>query len=194
MRRVAEAGKAIALEVRVLDVAVAEQDGLKERAADALDDGAHVLIAQAVGVDDGPRLPGLDDANDFYFLGCGIDRDFGAGGGVAAFFHSAGDAESAGGCGLRIRPAELVRGGVEAGKQAGLGQVLQAEGERVHADAVSQLIHKGLAREVVGRGSQRAIGAYAERRLGRVIFGNRTGYVIGRREAGVAGVVVVMLP
>ena len=62
-------------------MAVAEQDGLKERAADALDDGAHVLIAQAVGVDDGPRLPGLDDANDFYFLGCGIDRDFGAGGG-----------------------------------------------------------------------------------------------------------------
>src|ERR1017187_3747624 len=194
LRSVAEAGKAVALEVRILDVAVAEQDGLKERAADALDDGAHVLIAQAVGVDDGPRLPGLDDANDFDFPGCRINRDFGAGGGVAAFFHSAGDAESAGGCGLRICPAELIRGGAEAGKQAGLGQVLPAEGGRGHAGAVCPLIHKGLAGEVVGRGSERAIGAYAERRLGRVVFGNRTGYVIGRREAGVAGVVVVMLP
>src|ERR1019366_6424393 len=43
-------------------------------------------------------------------------------------------------------------------------------------------------------GGERAIGPYAERRLGRVVFGNRTGYVIGCREAGVAGVVVVMLP
>ena len=57
-----------------------------------------------------------------------------------------------------------------------------------------QLIHKRLAREVVGGGGERAIGAYTQRRLGCVVFGDRTGYVIGRREAGVAGVVVVMLP
>ena len=64
LRRVAEAGKAIALEVRIEDAAVGELDGFEERAADALDDRAHVLVAQAVGIDDGAGLPGADDADD----------------------------------------------------------------------------------------------------------------------------------
>ena len=91
-------------------------------------------------------------------------------------------------------PAELVGGGVEDGEQARLGKVLAAEGERVHVDGVGQLVHEGLAGEVVGGGGEAAIRALAQRRLGRVILRNRAGYVIGRGQAGVAGVVVVMLP
>ena len=48
----------------IRDAAVLEADGLEERAADALDDGALDLVAQAVGVDDGAALEGGDDAAD----------------------------------------------------------------------------------------------------------------------------------
>src|ERR1019366_9094624 len=41
VRRVGEAGDAIALEVGILDAAVGELDGFEERAADVLDDGSH---------------------------------------------------------------------------------------------------------------------------------------------------------
>ena len=62
---------------------------------------------------------------------------------------------------LRVGPAELVGGGVEDCEQTGFGEVLAAEGERVHADRVGELVHEGLAREVVRGGGERAIRAGA---------------------------------
>ena len=105
--RIAEAGKAIAREVRVEDAAVRKQDGFKQRAADALNDGARVLIVQAVGIDDRAGLPRADHADDLYFLRCGVDGDFGAGGDVAALLRAAGEAESAGGGGLPLAQPNL---------------------------------------------------------------------------------------
>ena len=127
-------------------------------------------------------------------FGVGIDGDFGAGGDVAALFHAAGDAEAARGRGFAVGPAELVGGGVEDGEQTGFGEVLAAEGERVHADRVGELVHEGLAGEVVRGGGERAIRAGAQRRFGRVVLLDRAGYAVRSFKASVAGVVVVMLP
>jgi len=53
LRRVHKARHTVLREVRVFYFAVFEEDALEERAANSLHDGSHVLVAQAVGIDDG---------------------------------------------------------------------------------------------------------------------------------------------
>ena len=59
-----------------------------------LHDCALHLVAEAIGIDDRATLPGLDDAADVHLL-CGINGNLSAGGDVAAFVGSAGDATTA---------------------------------------------------------------------------------------------------
>src|SRR6185437_6017761 len=63
LRHVCEAGQPVVGEVWVVDLAVAEADCFKQRAAKPLHDGAHVLVSEAVGVYNCSGLPRLYDAN-----------------------------------------------------------------------------------------------------------------------------------
>ena len=90
---------------------VLEADRLEERAADALDDRALDLVAQAVGIDDraalerGRRRGGCGRAPDGF-----VDLDLGAGGDVAALLVAAGDAEAA----AAARPARFAQPNLSA--------------------------------------------------------------------------------
>ena len=66
------------------------------------------------------------------------------------------------------------------GREARVGEVLQPERERVHAERVRQLVHVRLAREVVRRGGEPAVRALPQRRARRDGTGSSGS---GRRRA-----------
>ena len=103
---VGEARDAIAGEAGVGDAAIFEFDGFEECAAESLNHGADDLIAEAVGIDDGATFEGFDQAHDADGAGSAIHGDFRAGGDVAAFFVSYGDAEALPFLRFLARPAE----------------------------------------------------------------------------------------
>ena len=185
---VGEARHAVLREVRVEDLAVLEVDRLEERAAEALDDRALDLVAQAVGVDDGAALEGGDDADDLDAAALPVDRDLGAGGDVAALLGAAGDAEAAARRGLRACPSRTCSAAASStARSRGVLEVLQAERERVHrrrACASSSMWR--LAGEVVGGGGERAIRALAQRRLDGVELDLLVGDVVGRARSPAA--------
>jgi hypothetical protein len=95
LRRVPEPGNAVLRKVWVQYPAIGKEDSLEECAADALNNGACELIAQAVRIHDGAALPGLNDTADSHSLGGGINLHLGTCGDIASFVHTAGDAKAA---------------------------------------------------------------------------------------------------
>ena len=70
-----------------------------------------------------------------------------------------------------------------------------ARGQSVWIDLLSrELVHVTLAREVVGRRSERAVRALAQRRPDRMELDSLVRDVVRRRDPGRAGVVIVELP
>src|SRR6266403_5853827 len=70
----------------------------------------------------------------------------------------------------------------------------QPEFERVSSRRVGQFVHEALASEVVGGGSQGAIGSVAQRRVGRDVTAAALSGPIRRLNAGPPGVNVDEMP
>ena len=71
--------------------------------------------------------------------------------------------------GLGRAPAEGFGGGFKHGAEAGVlgvGQVLEAEFQRVHFQQARQFVHVDFAGEIVGGGGQGAIGSLGQRGAG----------------------------
>src|ERR1043166_7106641 len=193
-RCIAEARQAIAREPVVQNLSVAEFDALEQRAAKPHYDRALYLVFQMLGIDDGAAFE--RDYRAEYLGGAGVrvDRDFGAGRHIAAFFESRADPESVARRLLARAPAELVGRRENHRAQPLVGRVLQTEIERVHLYRVRQLIHPRFAHEVIRRRRQTAVGALAQRGLGPVELLLLPGDVIGRLQPARPRVVIVELP
>src|SRR6185312_11240614 len=126
-----------------------EVNGLEQGATQALDDGARNLVLQFFGIHYRAAIKCFDHANDLHVAS--LDDYFGAGGDVATFFESSGDANSvhwhttsarAGtGTPLVLVPTECVGSRLEHRAKPIIFQVLQAEFERIHPNFVRQFIH-----------------------------------------------------
>src|SRR6185369_16242506 len=69
-----------------------------------------------------------------------------------------------------------------------------AEFQWIHLDGVSELVHVALAREMVGRGRQSAVGALPQRRFAGMLLLLFAANLVGSLKSRGARVVVVELP
>src|SRR6185437_9489464 len=134
-----------------------EVNGLEQGATQALDDGARNLVLQFFGIHYRAAIKCFDHANDLHVAS--LDDDFGAGGDVATFFESSGDANSVhwhttsaraeAGPALVFVPPELIGSRLKHGAEPLIFEVLQAKFQRIHTDFVRQFVHVRLARKVI---------------------------------------------
>ncbi len=158
----------------------------EQRAAESHDVCADDLMAQSIGIDDGAAFERGDDANHANLFARLIDGDFGEGCQVAAFFKPAAHAEALSWLGFLLRPSEAFCGGFEDSTQARIGKILHAEFERIDFRGVSEFVHEGFAREVIGGCRESAIGALTQRRIHGMKLNQLMGDVVGSLDAGAA--------
>src|SRR5262249_43404427 len=171
-RHVGKARNAKARKTGVENTAVFEFDGFEQRAPETLDHGADHLVAETIRIHNGATFKGFHEANHSDRTGRSIDGDFRTRGDIAALFVADRQSKALARVRFLPRPAEGLRGRFENVSQALLFQILPSKFERVHVPAVSQIIHVGLAGEVIGRGGKTAVGAAAQdRRIDGMKFG-----------------------
>src|SRR5262249_50767558 len=159
-----EARKAVVSKARVENAPIGKENLFEEGATDSLNDRAHHLVLEPVGIDHRARLPGLDHAHNPHRSGRGVDGYLGAGGHVSALFGAAGNAEAALRSGLILAPSESFGGGTQRGAEPRVVKVLQAELERIECHAVRDLVHMRLAGKIVGGRSKTPVGTLTQRR------------------------------
>src|ERR1051326_562594 len=118
--------------MRIEDASVGKVDSFEQRAANALDNCAGNLVAQAVRIDHRSAIKGLHHADDLYFSHAAIHGAFTARGKIAALFESTGNAESVICRWTLFAPAKLCGSGFEDCPQARVRNVLQPELQRIH--------------------------------------------------------------
>src|SRR5262249_12012784 len=109
---------------------------------------------------------------------------------------TAGDAEAVAGGRLAVAPAELLGRRLQHGPHSRVGQVLEAELQRVHPDGVSQVIEVALPGEMIGRRREGAVRALPQRGARRMELAPLVRNLVGwtRTDGGAAGIVIVELP
>ena len=110
--------------------------------------------------------------------------DFGAGGNVTSLFASGGNAEALAFLGFLPRPAEFLCGGLEDGPETRVGQVAEAELERIEIGGAGQFVHVTFPGEVIGGGGESPIRAAAKDKRDGMILDELVGDVVGSVDTG----------
>jgi hypothetical protein len=155
---------------------------LTKHSADAHDNGAFYLRLETRGIEDSPTLEGLTNFEES-MLSCGrVDFDLGASRDDGILFRAACQSDAA----ARFTflhpflPAEFSGCRFQYGNNAVVLQIGEAEFEGIETSAGSELIHETFAREVVGGGRKRTVGALPQRRIARHKANAGSGGAVGR--------------
>ena len=181
-------------ERRVEDDALLELHFLAQRRAEAHEQAAVDLRGEVGGVEDGAALEDFARAADGDLAL--LDGDLDARGDARSLLGAAGEAHADGGVFLPAAagPVEALGGGFQDGAEARVVQVGEAELERVAAGGGGELVHEGLAGEVVGRRGEGAVGADPQGRIGRHELRLGVAGAVRRGDRGAAGVDVDVEP
>src|SRR5579875_3867759 len=124
----------------------------------------------------------------------GSESNLDTAGHISTLFRSASEAITAICRPLSRTPAKTLRSSMKHVPYAVILQILQTEGQRIHAQCGRQFIHMRLPREMVRRGGQTTIGTDAQGRLRLVIMHALIRHRIRRVEGRWSREIIIELP